>query len=127
MARLSPFDTHEVLNQSPPFEDVDLFTTDRPLQDAVRANGAEGEKTALTAFGCHWGAADMFAQARRANTEAPRLVAFDTKGFRCDVVEFHPAYHHFMAESIEAGMHAMTWRATGVRAAAPSEVERAAR
>ena len=33
------FATHEVLNQSPPFEDVDLFALDRPLVDAVAANG----------------------------------------------------------------------------------------
>ena len=30
--------THEVLNQSPPFEDVDLFVLDRPLVDAVAAS-----------------------------------------------------------------------------------------
>ena len=29
--------THEVFNQSPPFEDVDLFALDRPLVDAVAA------------------------------------------------------------------------------------------
>ena len=29
--------THEVFNQSPPFEDVDLFTLDRPLAEAVAA------------------------------------------------------------------------------------------
>ena len=33
------FATHEVFNQSPPFEDVDLFALDRPLVDAVAANG----------------------------------------------------------------------------------------
>ena len=33
------FATHEVLNQSPPFEDVDLFALDRPLADAVVATG----------------------------------------------------------------------------------------
>ena len=27
------FATHEVLNQSPPFEDVDLFTLDQPLAE----------------------------------------------------------------------------------------------
>jgi putative acyl-CoA dehydrogenase len=42
-------------------------------------------------------------------------------------VEFHPAYHAFMAESIGAGLHASTWRADGRRAAAPAEVARAAR
>ena len=31
----APFETHEVLNQSPPFEDIDLFACDRPLQDAA--------------------------------------------------------------------------------------------
>ena len=35
------FDTHEVFNQSPPYVDVDLFASDRPLRDAVAANGAE--------------------------------------------------------------------------------------
>ncbi|WP_303698015.1 hypothetical protein [Brevundimonas naejangsanensis] len=29
-------DTHEVSNQVPPLEDVDLFTGDRALHDAVR-------------------------------------------------------------------------------------------
>ena len=33
------FATHEVFNQSPPFEDVDLFALDRPLVEAVAANG----------------------------------------------------------------------------------------
>jgi len=33
------FANHEVLNQSPPFEEVDLFALDRPLADAVAANG----------------------------------------------------------------------------------------
>ena len=38
---------HEVFNQSPPFADVDLFASDRPLQEAVAANGAGGEAAAL--------------------------------------------------------------------------------
>src|SRR5918995_369255 len=121
------FDTHEVLNQPPPFANVDLFTSDWPLQDAVRANGAAAEMPALAAFGRHWGSAGMIAQARLANTVSPHLVTFDARGFRRDVVEFHPAYHHFMAESIGAGLHAMTWRADGTPAGAPSEVARAAR
>ena len=32
------FATHEVFNQSPPFEDVDLFAADRPLVEAVAAH-----------------------------------------------------------------------------------------
>jgi putative acyl-CoA dehydrogenase len=69
----------------------------------------------------------MFEAARLANENTPKLKAFDTKGFRRDTVEFHPAYHGFMAESFRAGMHASTWNAEGARAAAPCEVARAAR
>jgi putative acyl-CoA dehydrogenase len=116
-----------VFNQSPPYQDVDLFGSDRALQDAVAANGAGGEAAALTAFGRHWGSAAMFDLARQANENPPRLHAFDDKGRRQDTVEFHPAYHRFMAESVGAGLHASTWRDDGTRAAAPAEAARAAR
>ncbi len=33
--------THTVFNQSPPFEDVNLFTSDRALAEALRREGAE--------------------------------------------------------------------------------------
>ena len=121
------FETHEVLNQSPPFEDVDLFALDRPLRDAVTANGASGEAAGLSAFGRRYGSAEMLDEARRANENPPRLASFDRKGFRRDTVEFHPAYHRLMDESIAAGVHASTWRADGSRAGAPAEVARAAR
>ena len=124
---LMHFETHEVLNQSPPFEDVDLYAVDRPLQDAMAANGAAGEAAGLSAFGKNFGSADMLEQARLANENGPRLKSFDLKGFRRDIVEFHPAYHRFMRESIAAGVHASTWRADGGRAPAPAEVARAAR
>src|SRR5208283_5962700 len=86
-------DTHEVFNQSPPFENIDLFSSDAPLVAAVRANGAEHETAALSAFGRQWGTAERFALARRANENPPKLCSFDQKGFRRDAVEFHPAYH----------------------------------
>ena len=35
----SAFTTHEVLNQSPPFENVNLFTSDRALMEAVNREG----------------------------------------------------------------------------------------
>src|SRR5689334_10686557 len=121
------FDTHDIFNQSPPFENVDLFAADRALQDAVVANGAGHEAAALSQFGRRWGTAAMFDAARLANENTPKLKAFDTKGFRRDVVEFHPAYHQFMAEAFRDGMHASTWDEDGARASAPSEVARAAR
>src|SRR5947209_12899200 len=69
----------------------------------------------------------MFDAARLANEHTPTLKTFDTKGYRRDTVEFHPAYHGFMAESMKAGLHVSTWKADGSRALAPSEVARAAR
>jgi putative acyl-CoA dehydrogenase len=127
MTASSRFDTHEVTNQSPPFADVDLFGLDRPLQDAVRANGAAAEAKALAAFGRRWGAAEMLDLARRANENPPQLRAFDAHGARRDFVEYHPAYHLFMAESFAARLQASTWRADGSAAPAPAQVGRAAR
>jgi putative acyl-CoA dehydrogenase len=127
MAAPSRFDTHEVTNQSPPFADVDLFGLDRPLQDAVLANGAGGEAKALAAFGQRWGTAEMLDLGRRANENPPQLRAFDANGVRRDFVEYHPAYHLFMAESVAARLQASTWRADGTAAPAPAQVSRAAR
>jgi putative acyl-CoA dehydrogenase len=95
--------------------------------EAVSANGAGGETAALSAFGRQWGTAEMFALGRRANENPPKLYTFNPKGFRRDVVEFHPAYHDLMRASIAAGLHASTWTATGKRASPPAEVARAAR
>jgi putative acyl-CoA dehydrogenase len=115
------------LNQSPPFVDIDLYGSDLPLQSAVAANGAQAEAPALAEFGRRWASAEMFDTARRANENPPRLHAYDARGFRLDTVEFHPAYHRFMAESMAAGLHASTWRGDGTAAPAPAQVARAAR
>ena len=41
----------ELLNQSPPYLDVDLYASDQPLRSAVASNGGEGDAAALSAFG----------------------------------------------------------------------------
>ena len=66
MTTVPRFDTDEVFNQSPPYENIDLFGSDLPLKEAVKANGG-GETAALSAFGRQWGTAEMFSIARRAN------------------------------------------------------------
>src|SRR5882762_45981 len=119
--------THEVLNQSPPFEDIDLFTLDRPLAEAVAANGGASADKELSEFGKHWGSAEMAARGRVANENTPKLRTFDSRGNRRDEVEFHPAYHELMAHSAHAGIHNSTWDLDGKPAGAPSEVVRAAK
>ena len=42
------FSTHEVFNQSPPFEDIDLYAVDRPLVEAVAANGGASAQSELS-------------------------------------------------------------------------------
>jgi len=82
---------HEVFNQSPPFEDVDLFTLDAPLADAVRRMAGLRRKRNCRTFGRHWGSAVMAELGRVANENTPKLRTFDSRGNRRDEVEFHPA------------------------------------
>src|SRR5262245_16408746 len=123
----APFATHEVFNQSPPFWDVDLFTSDAPLVAAVAANGGAAAEGELSEFGRHWGSAAMAERGRVANENTPKLRTFDAKGHRRDEVEFHPAYHELMAHSAHAGVHNSTWNADGTPAGGASEVIRAAK
>jgi len=121
------FATHEVFNQSPPFEDVDLFAVDQPLMAAVAANGGGQAAKELSDFGRHWGSAAMAERGRLVNENTPKLRTFDARGNRRDVVEFHPAYHELMAHSAHAGLHNSTWNGEGRPAGGASEVIRAAK
>jgi putative acyl-CoA dehydrogenase len=117
----------ELANQSPPYEDVSLFESDRPLQEAVASNAGGADREVLAAFGRRWGAADMFERGRQANANPPRLETLDNRAFRRDTVEFHPSYHALMAESVAEGLAASTWSADATPAPAPAQVTRAAR
>jgi len=121
---LEPFQTHEVFNQSPPFQDLNLFTTDRALMEAVHREGAAHAVERLSQFGQTCGSAEALEQARLANEHPPRLLSFDSKGARLDVVEFHPAYHTLMQISMGQGLHCSVWdhlaEAGGVRGSGAS-------
>lgn len=123
----SRLSSSEVFNQSPPFEDVDLFTLDRALAEAVAVNGGEGAHAELADFGRHWGSAAMAQRGRLANENTPKLKTYDARGFRRDEVEFHPAYHELMAHSAHAGIHNSTWNEKGEAAGGASEVVRGAK
>src|SRR3954468_18583656 len=121
------FATHEVFNQSPPFEDIDLYAVDRPMVEAVADNRGASAQGELCEFGKHWGSAAMAQRGRIANENTPKLRTFDSRGNRRDEVEFHPAYHELMAHSAHAGVHNSTWTADGKPAGGASEVIRAAK
>ena len=96
-------------NQSPAFEDVNLFTGDAALQDAMAGAVLSARAPELTAFGADWGSAKSFELGRLANENPPRFVPIDPRGERIDRVEFHRAYHALMGKSMAAGLHASTW------------------
>jgi putative acyl-CoA dehydrogenase len=102
---LDRFATHDVLNQSPPFADVNLFEADRAFNEAVMREGAEHARARLSSFGCDCGSAAAFERGRLANENLPRLKIFDGRGNRLDIVEFHPAYHDCMTTSMAEGLH----------------------
>jgi putative acyl-CoA dehydrogenase len=105
----SQLETHEVSNQPPPFEDVNLFTSDAALQAAVAAAGGDAHAERLSAFGARTGSAETATWAMQANESPPRLKAFDRCGQRIDEVEFHPAYHRLLALGVEAGISSAAW------------------
>ncbi|NIA69535.1 isovaleryl-CoA dehydrogenase [Pelagibius litoralis] len=123
------FATHEITNQSPSFEGLNLFLSDAALQDAVAREGAGAAAEELAAFGAEVGSARGFEIGRLANENPPKLRRFDQKGFPADLVEFHPAYHQAMTMSFQAGLHNSVWQhlaEPGARPAAGAHVARLA-
>jgi putative acyl-CoA dehydrogenase len=105
---MTMFETHDVLNQTPPFGDVNLITANRPLLDALKASGVDTEAEGLVAFGEAWGSAERLDIGRLANENPPKLRTHDSRGYRIDAIEFHPAYHLLLRASMEDGLHAST-------------------
>lgn len=122
------FATHEVFNQSPPYEDVNLFATDGPLRRALAYHAPDAGLAGLSAFGSIAGSAQAAEWARLANEYLPVLETHDAQGRRADRVRFHPAYHDLMRTSmangvhrLEAGSHAHVLRAAKLYLAAQME------
>src|SRR5215472_1224838 len=117
MSPLKPrtqLETHEVTNQPPPFEDVNIFTSDIALREAVIRAGGGAHSGRLEAFGARCGSSEVGEWAMQANKNPPQLKSFDRYGQRIDEVEFHPAYHSLMKLGIEAGVSSAAW--SGVEA-----------
>jgi putative acyl-CoA dehydrogenase len=109
---IAALDTHEVTNQPPPFEDVNLFTSDRALTDAVARAGAAGHTERLSGFGHRAGSAEVTGWGVSANAHPPVLESFDRYGHRVDEIEFHPAYHLLMSLGLDNGVAAVAWDGT---------------
>jgi len=115
MTALKPVEalgTHEVFNQAPPLEDIDLFAADRALSDAVAKAGAGAHAARLSALGARVGSAEVQGWGTEANRVLPVLETHDRYGRRIDEVTFHPAYHNLMRLGLESGFASAAWDGT---------------
>jgi putative acyl-CoA dehydrogenase len=101
--------TNEIANQPPPFEDVNLYASDRVFREALVREGGDIHEARIRTFGARMGAAETWRLAAAAHRKPPELRAFDRYGRRIDEVEYHPAYHAMMHLGIEAGISAVAW------------------
>ncbi|MGM3386356.1 acyl-CoA dehydrogenase family protein [Stutzerimonas stutzeri] len=101
-------ETHEVLNQVPPLDGVNLYRLDLPLQDWVRRYRGGWAETRLDAYGALAGG-PLMAAGFLANENRPVFKSHDRYGHRIDLVEFHPAYHQLMSTAIAHGIPSLPW------------------
>ena len=101
--------THEVGNQSTPFEHVNLWRSNQPLQAALKLHAAGFDAARFDALGAEAGSAAMQTHARLANVHGPELLTHDRFGHRIDRVEFHPSYHVLLGAALRHGLHGTPW------------------
>src|SRR5262249_60110544 len=96
--------THEVLNQPPPLEHYDLFSTDRALAEGLEREGAGWARERAHRVGVEAGG-DALARGRLAHTNPPLLRTHDRLGDRIDEGEVHPASHQPLPLSVPPRLH----------------------
>src|SRR3970040_927101 len=109
--------THEVLNQSAPLEDTNLYETNAALRDSLAFNLPAARRAPaglrLRALGAELAARRTLALADSANRSPPELKTHDPQGRRRDEVEFHPAWHALLALALRHGLHSAPWSEPG--------------
>ncbi len=105
----APWQTHTVFNQAPPLLDVDVFSSNLPLVEAVEREGAGWVSERASALGRLVGGDPQQLWGRLANENRPVLRSFDRYGNRIDEVEFHPAWHQLMTMGVENELHSLPW------------------
>ncbi|HSA80260.1 MAG TPA: isovaleryl-CoA dehydrogenase [Geminicoccaceae bacterium] len=101
--------THEVLNQPPPLENLNLFAQDAALRAAVTREGGAWGEDRLGRFGAWLGEARTIRLGEQANRNPPVLRSHDRFGHRIDEVEFARAWHELMGRAIAEQVHALPW------------------
>ncbi|MGH1400336.1 MAG: acyl-CoA dehydrogenase family protein [Acinetobacter tandoii] len=102
---INTWTTHQISNQFDEKQDYNLFSTDQILQEILARYGSQ-DQVALTELGQVAGSAEYYQYADQANQHPPILHAFDARGRRKDFIEFHPAWHRWMALNRNYALHA---------------------
>jgi len=103
------FVTHDVTNQPPPLEPIDLYATDVALRDALHREGGGWAEDHVAAYGRLAGS-ELMDLGFVANRNRPELRLFDRYGHRLDEVSFHPSYHQLLTNATTHGVHAFAWQ-----------------
>ena len=106
---IAVLDTHLVINQPPPFENINVFNSDTALKTAIMHAGGLMHVEDFSRFGEIIGSAPILEAGELANRFAPTLESFDHYGRRIDEIRLHPAYHQLMQLGIDHGVAAMPW------------------
>lgn len=101
--------THEVLNQSPPLLDYNLYTRDPVLMESARREGVGALEQQVADFGRQAGSSEVQEWGALANKNPPVLKTHDRYGNRIDEIDYHPAWHNLMSLAITNGLHAGPW------------------
>ncbi len=101
--------THEVFNQVPAFENINLYVTDTLLSELVEKCGAGWAVPQLKAYGEKLGSPEWMEKGYLANKHTPVFHPHDRFGNRIDFIEFHQAYHDIMALAIQFKTHSLSW------------------
>ncbi len=101
--------THEVANQAPPLEGIDVFSSNLPLVEALRREGGGWAQERAATLGRFVGGEPQQYWGRLANENKPVLRTHDRYGHRIDEVEFHPAWHKLMQMGVENELHSLPW------------------
>ncbi|WP_448762373.1 acyl-CoA dehydrogenase family protein [Acinetobacter tandoii] len=96
--------THQISNQFDEKQDYNLFSTDQVLQEILTRYGSQ-DQAALAELGQVAGSTEYYQYADQANQHPPILHAFDARGRRKDFIEFHPAWHRWMALNRNYALH----------------------
>ncbi|HEY3737741.1 MAG TPA: acyl-CoA dehydrogenase family protein [Jatrophihabitans sp.] len=100
---------HEVFNQAPDRTNLNEFTLNPALVEAVARFDAGWATGELAQIGALVGSADFQRDAELANRYPPVFSSHDRWGNRIDAVEFHPAYHRIIGEALARGAHTSCW------------------